>query len=435
MADEKADPPSANAQMPRVRRRAPTIELKAIEVAVEPPASSTADSTHSPSERENTAPPEYSTVPPAYETSATAPPPEPPEPPHPTQEPAWRSFVRRPVVEAGLAGGLVALIVFSLLWLGGMLSGTAENPFNQRLALIEARLGEMARRPPPPNPETRMMEELAARVGRLESAASPARGNNSTANLDQAIKPLQTAVDDLARRTEDNATAAREAGRQADAALVAADAARVAVERTNVEALSNRVAALESATKSLTDDVTKRMAAAGDKPLRAAVAAQALQAAVERGDPFAAELAAAKTVAPDVQALAPLEPFAANGLPSAATLARQLSEVTPAILKATAAPEPAGGFLERLQANAERLVRIRPIDEAPGDDPPAVVGRAQAKASRSDLTGAAAELNALPANLRAPAEDWIKKVEARTAAVNASRRLAADALASLGKSP
>jgi hypothetical protein len=279
------------------------------------------------------------------------------------------------------------------------------------------------------------MEELAARIARLESAPPAASMNSFTANIEQAIQPFQTAVEDLARRTEDNATAVREARRNADAALVAADAARVAVERTNVEALSNRIAALESATKSLTDDVAKGLAANQDKPLRAAVAAQALQAAFERGDPFAAELAAAKTVVPDVQALAPLEPFAANGLPSVATLARQLSDVTPAVLKATPAPEPASGFLDRLQANAERLVRIRPIDEAPGDDPAAVVSRAQAKASRSDLTGAAAELNALPASLRAPADNWIKKVEARAAALNASRRVVADSLASLGKLP
>ena len=56
---------------------------------------------------------------------------------------------------------------------------------------------------------------------------------------------------------------------------------------------------------------------------------------------------------------------------------------------------PVGGFLDRLQANAEKLVRIRPIDEAPGDDPAAVVSRAQAKAARADFTGAVTELNAL----------------------------------------
>ncbi len=52
-----------------------------------------------------------------------------------------------------------------------------------------------------------------------------------------------------------------------------------------------------------------------------------------------------------------------------------------------------------------------------------------------DFTGALAELNALPANVRAPAEDWIKKVEARNAAMDASRRVVADALAALGKAP
>ncbi len=103
------------------------------------------------------------------------------------------------------------------------------------------------------------------------------------------------------------------------------------------------------------------------------------------------------------------------------------------MLKAAPAPAPEGGFLDRLQANAEKLVRIRPIDEAPGDNTAAVVSRAQAKAARSDLAGAVAELNALPANVRTPADDWIKKVEARNAAVNAGRRLVADAFAALGK--
>ena len=195
------------------------------------------------------------------------------------------------------------------------------------------------------------------------------------------------------------------------------------------------MAALERASKTLADDVAKSLTVAGgDRPLRTAVAAQALRAAVEHGAPFAAELNAAKAVAADPKPFAPLEAFATGGLPSAAALARQLSDLAPAMLKTTSAPAPEGGFLDRLQANAEKLVRIRPIDEAPGDDPAAVVSRAQAKAARADFTGAVTELNALPANVRAPAEDWIKKVEARNAAVNASRHLVTDALAALGKS-
>ena len=426
MADETEVPPSAPGQLPRVRRRAPTIDLKATEVASEGAASSAADSP-APADA---VPPEYSTEPPAYETASPVPPEQPAPPPAPPG-PALHSSVARPVAAAGLAGGLAALTVFGVMWLGGALSSPDNSPSELRLASIEARLREMAARPAP---DARAMAELAARVERLENAPRPAAA--SSASIEEAVKPLQAAVADLARRTEDSASAIREARSRADAAQVAAaDTARTADDRTDVEALTRRLVVLESASKPLSEDAVKSLVAAGDRPLRAAVAAQALQAAVERGDPFAAELAAAKAVSPNAQALAPLEPFASTGLPSAASLSRALSEVAAAIPKRTASPEPAGGFLERLQSNAEKLVRIRPIDEATGDDPAALVSRAQAKSARGDFAAAVADLNALPASMRASADEWIRKVEARNAAVTASRRAVTDALAALGKLP
>jgi hypothetical protein len=433
MADEQENPPSA---MPRVRRRAPTIELKATEMAVEPQPAAAADSPAAATEADSAAPPEYPTEPPAYDTGGDAPPQDsapPPEPPAtpPPQSAAGR-FAARHVIAAGVTGGLAALIVFAALWLLGMFPAT-DTASDRRLAAMESQLRQIANRPTPGNPDTGAIAELNARLARLENASPRADGNAAAGNgVEEAIKPVQTAVADLARRIDDNAAALRDARGQADAAQEAANAARAAIERNNVEALDNRLAVLERASKTLSDDVAKSLAAAGDRPLRAAVAAQALRTAVERGDPFAAELSAAKTLAPDANTLAPLEPFAA-GLPSAAVLARQLADVAPAMLKNVAAPAPAGGFLDRLQANAEKLVRIRPVDEMPGDEPAAVVSRAQGKAARADLAGAVAELNALPANVRAPAEDWIKQVEARKAAINASRRLAADATVALGK--
>ena len=161
--------------------------------------------------------------------------------------------------------------------------------------------------------------------------------------------------------------------------------------------------------------------------------AAALKGAVERGDPFAAELAAANALAPDAKALAPLDAFAAAGVPAAAALARELAALSPALTQAAGAPAREGGFLDKLQASAEKLVRVRPAEEIAGADPAAVVSRAEAKAARADLAGALAELGELPAAARAPAEPWIKKAQARAAALEASRRLAADALAALGK--
>jgi hypothetical protein len=164
-----------------------------------------------------------------------------------------------------------------------------------------------------------------------------------------------------------------------------------------------------------------------------AVIAALLQAAVERGDPFGAELAAAKSLAADAKTLASLDPFAAAGIPSAATLARELSGLTPALRQASGATTRDGNFLDRLAANAEKIVRIRPIDETPGDDTAAIVARIELRAAQSDLVGALAELAKLPPAVRVPAQDWIAKAEARNAAIALSRRFASDALAALGQ--
>jgi len=89
--------------------------------------------------------------------------------------------------------------------------------------------------------------------------------------------------------------------------------------------------------------------------------------------------------------------------------------------------------LARLQTNAEKLVQVRRIDEPAGSDAGAIVARAEAKASRGDIGGAASELGQLPPDTRARAQAWITRVEARQAAIDASRRLSADALAGVGK--
>ena len=234
----------------------------------------------------------------------------------------------------------------------------------------------------------------------------------------------------LGRRNDEALSAAREARVRADAG--AAEISELtqkppaAVDRGEFEALANRVAAAERSEKA-----AEKAAESADRAVRLALAATALNAAAERGDAFSAELAAVKALGADPKLVAALEPFARSGVPSAAALARQFSEVAPA-LQAAGAPPPEG-VLGRLQMNAEKLVRIRRVDEAPGSDAAAIVARSEGKAARGDLAGTAAELGQLPPNARAPAEAWIKSVQARAAAIEASRRLAADALAGLSK--
>jgi len=418
MADGQDDPPARPSAGPRIRQRPNrTIDLTATEVAM-------GDEDEPAMPRHSVQP---SNVPPVQDPSPAPGGASPPNEPPPRSR--WQSwlpgpFITWPLLEAGAAGGGLVLLVVALFWFAGLFA-PADNGMDDlkaRLAQIETRLRQSSPNPPPPAVDQKTVEALAARVSKLETAAPQSQSADPAvaqrlAASENAMKQLQATVAELSKRTDAVADTARSSS---------------GVERSDIDALNNRLAALEKSMKSVADDLDRRVAALGDRPVRLAVSAQALRLAVERGDAYASELAAVKTLASDGRALAPLEPFAATGVPSAAALARDLSVIVPAMQR-LAAPPVEGGFLDKLQANAGKLVRIRPIDDVPGDDPAAVLTRIEAKAGRSDIAGTLAELGKLPANVRAPAEDWIKRAEARNAAVAASRRFASDALASLGK--
>jgi hypothetical protein len=299
-----------------------------------------------------------------------------------------------------------------------------------RLAGAERVVRELASRAPTAVADPKALEEVTRRVAKLEATPPSPAGDPAfaarIAALEAEVKAMAATVASVGRRDEEVLAAARDARARADAsaAALAELAQRIpaatAAERSALEALANRVTAVERSEKA---------AESGDRALRLALAATALNNAVERGDAFAAELATAKALGADAKLVAALEPFARSGVPSAATLARQFSELAPS-LQTSGVRE---GVLARLQVNAEKLIRIRRVDEPAGSDAAAVVARAEAKVSRGDIAGAVSELAQLPPDARGPAEAWIKSAQARIAAIDASRRLAADALSGLGK--
>jgi hypothetical protein len=354
---------------------------------------------------------------------------------------SWRARVGAGLIGAALTAA--ALIVVFGLFAGG---DHGVGRIEARLAEVEARLRDLATRPLPNSADPKAVDELGGRVQKLEAALADTRApaadralTDRLAAIEAQLQSLSDKLADLGRRSDDNATAAREARQRAEASAAAlaqiTQSIPPASERGRVDdalaQLAQRVGALESGAKTVQSEVTRAAANSDDRRARLAVAASALAAAVERGGPFAAELGAAKSLAPDPGKLAPLDAFAAAGLPTAASLARELSDLVPALLRAGGAGPNDGGFLTRLRANAEKLVRIRPLEEAPGDDPAAVIARIEVKASRADIAGALAEFAQLPADARAPAQAWIGRAQARAAAIEASRRFAADALAAL----
>ena len=105
----------------------------------------------------------------------------------------------------------------------------------------------------------------------------------------------------------------------------------------------------------------------------------------------------------------------------------------PVLAKASGGQAPSGSFLDRLQANASKLVRIRPVDAQAGDDTSTVLGRIEVDAAHADIDGALADLGKLDATTRAHARDWIAKAQSRQAAIAAARQFSADTMRALGK--
>jgi hypothetical protein len=376
----------------------------------------------------------------------------------PSDEPAATPAVEEPARRAGwpamaflgaaVLGAAIALAVGAVASLLLFPRDDDATALEARLGALELKLSDLARPvPPPPAADTRAVDEMAARIAKLEAVGGerpPAAGDaslgNRLAGLEGEVKALGETIGALGRRADEATAAAREARARAEVSAVAlaaltqkvADAPAVA--RGELETFDQRVAKLERNDQALAAELAKRNAAeTNDRAARLALAAAALDAAVDRGAPFAAELAAAKALGADPKALAPLEPFAASGVPSADALGRELAALAPSLRPAPAAPPAREGFLQRLQVNAEKLVRLNPAAEVAGDDAAAVVSRVEARAAAGDLPAALAELGKLPPAARATAEPWIKKAQARAAALEASRRLAAASLAGLGK--
>ena len=234
-----------------------------------------------------------------------------------------RSGTNWPLIGAGLLGSIGIVLVWALFWFTGAIGNGGASA--DRLAGIEAQLRELAARPAGERGDTKALDELSVRLTRVEkSAASP-----QAPISDATTKALSDDVGNLKQRVDDLAAVVR--------------ALPPAVDRTEIEALINRIVALEKSAGTMESELGKRATLASDRATRLALASSALRSAVERGEPFTSELAAARPLAPE-DAFTSLEPFAGSGLPSNVSLARELSALVPALRSAANAMPVEGGF-------------------------------------------------------------------------------------------
>jgi len=381
--DKTPSPDSGSPDSGRARRAPPTIELEASEVSGE---------TRNAGED---APPEpVSHEPPSHEPISDEP-----------------SAPLSPWVIAALSGAVAASLVICVGWLLGwpaVLPATSSAPaFNAaviddlaaRVASIEAKTSKPAAEVPDP-----------AMVGRVEAL------EKSLASLRGDLSGLRAQSEKLAASVNDAKSTPRESAASVD-----------------LSAINERIAELERAARAQVSEIAQESGKpADDVPLRRVVAASVLDVSVRQGEPYAAALAAAKSLAENADALKPLDGFATTGVPSAASLSRELLTLVPKLSPAQETATSGSGIVDRLQAGAAKLVRIERTDGV-GNDRGAVVARVTAAALRNDFAEARRELKTLAPADRAAAQGWLDKADARDTALAASRQFASEAMAALAK--
>ncbi|MBX6424304.1 MAG: hypothetical protein IRZ09_00020 [Variibacter sp.] len=375
----------------------------------------------------------------AAESGAAAAPPGATAPPPPPSRPR--------AIEAAAAGAAIGVIAaFGIGWSLGIVK-TGEDDALPRIASLEAQLRALAARPADA-PEAlqalaaraaageqalESVKDLQARVARLETAlqsrpADAAAQPGASAGTPEALREEVAAL----RRRVDEIAAAAAAARDAAARAAGSSSAASAGAAGEIDNLGRRVGSLEAVARTLQERLAADSTRDRDRAARFAAAALALRLAVERGEPYAAELAAMEALVENPERLKPLEEAATEGIVGAGALARELSRLIVGLRPPADAGPETGGLLDRLQASASKLVRIRPAGEETSPAAEDALAALEAKAARADIAGALAEAEKLPDALRAPLEPWMQKARTRIAALETARALTREGIAALG---
>ena len=293
-----------------------------------------------------------------------------------------------------------------------------------RIAKLEAELAAEAEAGAAANRKVTRLEETLKSLG---AAASEGSGGD----VAQAAA-LAAQISDLARQTDDRIAALRtdleaRAAKlgtasgpeldvlKAEGAALKAETDKLAAALSEArDALAQRMAKLETELAGLADRQKK---IGGDVRGRALVVGFAnLQTAVDRGEPFAAELKALGTLAPDAAKLAALKAHAAKGVRTFAQLERGFPAAVDAALEA-ASGVGSNTVIGQLLHNARGLVKVRRIEPDKGDGTGATLARMEKALKSGDFATALKEAEVLKAAPKAAAamKAWIDGVRQRLA--------------------
>ena len=287
--------------------------------------------------------------------------------------------------------------------------------------------------PPVTSPQANAsaIDILGSRVADLEARSVKASAAANDPALASRLEALEKSLASL--RTEIAGVRAQSGKLAADLNAVKSTPRQDAAS-PDLAAINERLSLIERATRTDSAEIAREAnSPVDDTALRRLVVASILDLSVRQGEPFVAELAAAKSLAPNPEMLKPLDDFAASGVPHAAALCRELLTLVPKLSPPAHDNATTGaGIVDRLRTGAAKLIRIERSD-AVGNDRSAVIARVTAAALRNDYADARRELNMLAPGDRTAAQAWLDKANERDAALAVSRQFATEAMTALAK--
>lgn len=286
-------------------------------------------------------------------------------------------------------------------------------------------------------------QDVDTRLASATEAGLAARSGTQRIDRDVATLKAETAEISTgltALKTDSDRAAAALRTTQEDLKRLKADVDTRFATVAKPEDVSSAVSPLSSKLTALQQDVQGVIKSEGDRRTTAerivlSLELANLKRAIDRGKPYAPELAQTRKVAGDIVDLKPLDRFALDGVPTATDLRQQFKPVAFTIIDADQQPQD-GSIVDRLLAGAKSVVRVRRTDHSPDDKSvEATVGRMETALNEDRLADVIAEAKSLPAPAQDAAREFLAKVEAREAVDRALASVETQLKASLAAAP
>ena len=302
------------------------------------------------------------------------------------------------------------------------------------LAAVTAQLADLAARP-----VKDASDEIAALKADVEKrlAESPAAIDPAPliATATQDIQAAIAAID--SRLTEIEKRPVGAGGAASSAAIAAYDRqlqelrdqiAAQSGQGNDVAAQIEAVAAEAKAQLAAAAQEAERLKAEAEAAVQAATSGAALgriRAALEAGGPYAG--AVADLTASGVEIPADLAGLAESGVPTLTDLQRSFPAVARDALTAALRAQTATGWGDRISAFLRTQTGARSLSPREGNDPDAILSRAEAQLAKGDIPATLAELGALPDPAKEVLAPWVADAERREKAIAALASLSAAA--------